>query len=298
MQDELRCAPRRHSLARRAAFRAVERLAAACGGRRFYAWAHLRRGRFRVRREVVGVPGLAPSLEGFTLVQLSDLHAGPFLAEGDLAAVVEVANELRPDVCALTGDLVTRHWREALRVLPDLARLRARHGSWAVFGNHDYRERREGDIARAFADRGIRFLRNESARLAGDGAAGGDVVLVGLEDLEEGRVVDLAAARAGLAPGDVELVLCHNPGRAERLARPGCAAVLSGHTHGGQVDLPLLRRMGPRHPGDRVELGPTTLIVSSGLGVVGAPLRWRAPAELVQIVLTGTDGPSPRGTGR
>jgi len=88
--------------------------------------------------------------------------------------------------------------------------------------------------------------------------------------------------------GDVEIVLCHNPRGASAIAGAGCTAILSGHTHGTQVDLPLLRRLGPQHPGLRLELGPTTLIVSRGLGVVAVPLRVGVPAEVVYVRLEGS----------
>ena len=86
-------------------------------------------------------------------------------------------------------------------------------------------------------------------------------------------------------PGDVELLLCHNPDGAPGLARPGCAAILSGHTHGHQINLPLVRRAAPPHPGDRVERGATACITSTGVGAIGVPIRLRAPAEVVLLEL-------------
>jgi predicted MPP superfamily phosphohydrolase len=267
---------------RLATFLAFERAARLCGGRAFYRATFLAEGRYRLREERVVVRGLAPALEGFRIAQISDLHAGPFLARGDLADVVAGVNALDPDVCAITGDLISHHWSEALLVLDDLARLRARHGVFVVFGNHDYKDRLEGRIAEAFAARGLRVLRNEGVRIA-RGDAG--LTVVGLEDLEEARVVDLEAARSALRPGDVEVVLCHNPTRARPIARPGCACILSGHTHGTQIDLPGLRRLGPKHPGARLFVGETTVIVNRGLGVVGVPLRVGSPAEIVLVRL-------------
>jgi predicted MPP superfamily phosphohydrolase len=88
-----------------------------------------------------------------------------------------------------------------------------------------------------------------------------------------------------LRNGDLEIVLCHNPRAAQFLSRERCAAVLSGHTHGTQIDWPLARRVGPPHPGTRMQFGPTTLIVSRGLGVIGVPLRVGAPAEVVVLRL-------------
>jgi predicted MPP superfamily phosphohydrolase len=276
----LRQPQRRHSLLRRATFAAIAHGSAALGGRAVYRRAWLAAGRFRVREEVVRVPGLPAGLVGFRIAQLSDLHAGPFLGAGDLAQVAAAVRALAPDLAVITGDLITSRWSQALQLLDDLAALGARHGTLAVFGNHDYRERREGEIAAAYAARGVVFLRDACHRIdTGDGVLG----VVGLEDLEEARELDLERARAGLEPGDVELVLCHNPSGAAALARPGCCAVLSGHTHGGQVRF--LSGLGPPHPGLRVRLGPTTLIVNRGLGVVGFPWRVGAPTEIVLVRL-------------
>ncbi|MBK7874844.1 MAG: metallophosphoesterase [Planctomycetes bacterium] len=239
------------------------------------------------------MPGLADGLEGLLVAHLSDFHGGAFLARGDLAAVVEATRERAPDLVAITGDWITHGWEDALPLLPDLARLAPPLGVFSVFGNHDYRGRLEGRIAEAARSAGVRVLRNEGVRLERGGA---EFALVGLEDPEEARTVDLERARSGLDPRLPEIVLCHNPLAARRIARAGCAAILSGHSHGTQVDLPFLRRLGPAHPGLRVDLGATALVVSRGLGVVGFPLRVGAPAELVLVrfVRAPSDGPSVR----
>lgn len=276
----LRQAPRRHSLVRRAGVRLAEGLAVALGGRAFYRRRHLVPPGLRVRHERVEHPHLPRGLEGFRVVQLSDVHAGPFVREGDLAGVVELALSLAPDLCVFTGDLITHAPEEAELVLADLGRLRARHGVFGVFGNHDYRGRREGEIAQRFGELGLRFLRNEHQRIEVEGGA---LAVVGIEDLEEARQIDLARAREGLRSDDFELVLCHNPRGALACARSRCLAVLSGHTHGTQLDLPWFRRAGPAHPGLRVELGPTVAITSRGLGSIGLPLRFGAPTELVVL---------------
>lgn len=279
-----RVAPRRKPRWVLGLFFLLEVACARLGGRQLYRRLHLAPGRFRLRREDVAVADLPPGLEGLRIAQLSDLHAGRFLGPGDLRAVVDATNAALPDLVVLTGDYISHHWSDAERVVADLARLRPRLGTFAVFGNHDYRDRAEGRIVERFACAGVRFLRNESARLdTGEGV----LALVGVEDLEEAKCIDATRARAGLEPGDVELFLCHNPLGAERLARPGCVLVLSGHTHGHQVDLPLLRRMGPPHPGDRRQLEHGVSITSRGLGVVGLPLRLRSPAEVVLVTLRG-----------
>lgn len=274
--------PRRHSLARRAIVRAIEFACVGLGGRVAYRNWFLRRPRLRFREESLAAPGLPASLDGLRIAQLSDLHAGAFLGRGDLARVCDDVQGLRPDLVAITGDFITHGAADLDLVLGDLARLKPRLGAFAIFGNHDYRGRRDAELALALSGVGIRVLRNACARVeVGDAT----LCVVGVEDLEESKHVDLGAARANVGPEDFELVLCHHPSVAAHVARERCVAVLSGHTHGGQIDLPLLRRAGPAHPGLRVELGPTTLIVSRGLGAIGVPLRFGAPAEVVLVTL-------------
>ena len=200
------------------------------------------------------------------------------MGAGDLQAVIEAVHACQPQAIALTGDYITHRIEEAFELVHDLGQLQARDGVYAVFGNHDYKERRERELIERLAVHGVRFLRNDAARIAVGQAT---IAFTGLEDLEEGKIVDVEAARRTLLPTDIEVCLCHNPAGARRLARDGCAVILSGHTHGTQVDLPFLRRLGPKHPGVRVQLGPTVLVVSRGLGVVGIPWRVGAPSEVV-----------------
>lgn len=292
MSQGIRQPPRRHSNLRILVFKVAEVLARWAGGRRFYRRFFLAKGRFDLRREVLLVPGRClqsgasdpkgEQVRELTIIQLSDIHAGAFLRGGDLADVVQAINDLDPDLVVFTGDLISRSADEAMLVLPDLARIKARYGFFAVFGNHDYRQRREGEIAAAYGERGIRFLRNESVRPLGPDSA---LVLLGVEDLEEAKNLDLDAARAELRPGDFEVVLSHNPSGARALLGPNTGLVLSGHTHGKQIDLPILRGLGPPHPGDRVEIDGRPCITTHGIGAIGVPFRFDARPEVVVIQL-------------
>lgn len=284
----LRQSPRRYGAWRGRLVRALEVTAVALGGHALYRRRHLRRGSFGVRREELRVRNLPFELEGLCCVQISDLHAGPYLRAGDLCDVVDAIGAEAPDLVFITGDLITHDWRDALELAGELGALRPRLGCLAVFGNHDYRGRKEGQIADALAAVGVRVLRNESVRFPVGGAC---VAVVGLEDLEESRHLDLARARADLQPGDIELLLCHHPAGGPSVARQGCVAVFSGHTHGGQLDLPGLGGLGPAHPGLRVDLGPTRLLVNRGLGTIGAPLRFCAPTEVLVVHLRRAEHP-------
>jgi len=271
--------PRRFSLARRALFRTVESACRLAGGRAFYRSRYLSAGRFWVRREEVLIPGLAAPLDGYTLAQLSDFHGGPFLRASDLTDALDRVAALAPQAIVLTGDFATHRPEEALELAPAFVRLRAPGGVFAVFGNHDYKWRREAEIALALERAGVRMLRNAHFSPAPG------LVIAGIEDLEEGKPSDLDAALAGAPVDATKVLLSHHPDGLTHAAERGIALVLSGHTHGGQVLLPILRSLGPRHPGDRVQHGATTLLVSHGVGAIGLPLRVGTRAEALLVTL-------------
>ncbi|MEO1699804.1 MAG: metallophosphoesterase [Planctomycetota bacterium] len=281
--------PRRHSPLRLAAFRLAARVAQLAGGRRFYRWRYLSGDRLVVRHERVELGGSATSdpttRRLLRIVQVSDVHGGPFVGPGDLADLIDAVEGLSPDVVAVTGDFVADTTDELPRVADDLARLDAPLGVFAVFGNHDYKDRREPEIVRAFPR--WRFLRNECVAL--EGPTGARIGIAGIEDIEEGRPADVERATGlALQGADVLVALSHGPEAAPAFAARGFDLVLSGHSHGTQIDLPFLRRLGPAHPGLVVALGRTRLVVSRGVGPIGVPVRVRAPAEIVCVDIVGS----------
>ncbi|MFG0318932.1 MAG: metallophosphoesterase [Planctomycetota bacterium JB042] len=278
---DLRRPPRRYSAWTLRLARCVEWTAALLFGRRLYA-RRLRPGRLRLRRVDVPIAGLPAPFDGFRIAHVSDLHAGPFLDAASLEPVVDLAAAARPDLLAVTGDLITHGVEDGLPLAAPLGRIRARHGGVLVFGNHDYRARREGELAAAFSAHGIRALRNEGFALERDGAR---LFVAGLEDVEEGKVVDLDAALAGRAAGETTLLLAHHPETGR-----GVDLVLSGHTHGGQIVVagrPLLRGFdGPTLEGlHDVPEGETRVFVTTGLGVLVVPFRVGAPPEVALLTL-------------
>lgn len=230
------------------------------------------------------MPGLPPHLEGSTIAHLTDFHGGSFLRHSDLKHVIDATNALRPDLVVLTGDFVTHRTAEALELIPAFEALRAPLGVFAVFGNHDYRGRREGEIAAALRNIQIEVLRNTHREVAPG------FVVSGVEDLEEGKYCDFDAALAGAGRPPMLLMLSHHPGGFEVSRNRGVHLVLSGHTHGNQVRWPVLRNLGPRHPGDRLDVDGCTLIVSHGIGAIGIPFRAGAPAEIVLVQLSARRG--------
>jgi len=189
----------------------------------------------------LAIARLPQSLDGRTLLQLSDLHIGPLVDEEYLARVWRTASALHPDIVAYTGDWVT--WRghsqltQLERHLPHTPR--GRIATLSVLGNHDYGERwSEMPVANQIADRltqaGVQVLRNTSLDLDG-------LFVAGIEDLWSRRARP-ATALARWTKGTPGLVLNHNPDalddRADWLGYDGW--VLSGHTHGGQCRSPFI----------------------------------------------------------
>src|SRR6476661_6486127 len=173
---------------------------------------------------------LPKAFDGFRVVQLSDVHHGPFSDREQIERAVEAANRLQPDIIALTGDYISKERHYAAPCAEMLGKLKARFGVYAVLGNHDHWTD-AALIADLFRAEGIRVLINEGMRFEKDGAsfwlAGVDDTMVGLEDI--------SLALAGSREGEMKLLLAHNPIVLRRAARASVDLVLSGHTHGGQV---------------------------------------------------------------
>jgi predicted MPP superfamily phosphohydrolase len=218
--------------------------------------------RFIVTRHQVRIRGLPQSLDGLRIVQLTDVHHGPWLALDYVRAVIRAANELEPDLVCLTGDYVHVSSAYIEPVVAELAELRLRLGTLAVLGNHDWWED-AARMQRAFAPTGITLIDNERRVLTPDRRlvawAEGGLALCGVGDLWE-DLQDYRRALGGLAAEMPRLLLSHNPDVAEErdFVRSGLRVdlMLSGHTHGGQINLPVFGRpVTSSHYGDKYAHG-------------------------------------------
>jgi uncharacterized protein len=195
------------------------------------------------------IANLGAAFDGFRIVQISDLHCGRQLPSAYLQQVIAAAQGERPDAIVITGDFVHKGFHYVEHAADCLEDLSAPHGVYAVLGNHDHSIRNALGIRRhrhlsrtiteALIARGVRVLDNESVTIQ----RGGDQLHVaGVDDLWSRRC-DLGLALAGLNPETPRVVLAHNPRTVERLEGRRCDVMLSGHTHGGQVDWPGLGRV-------------------------------------------------------
>jgi len=225
---------------------------------------------------------------GIELIQISDIHSGPYVDGADLTGVMDRVTALQPDLIVLTGDYVNREPAELEPALPALSRLAARGGVWAVLGNHDFWGD-GGQVARMLEGVGIRMLRNEGTDIEVDGTR---FHLAGVDDWKEGEA-NLPLASKDRTEGMLSILLSHCPQIVDEAADMGYDLVLSGHTHGMQVRLPVFRHLQrdfmhnrhdhglSRHGVD----GATQLYITRGLGVVTLPWRYKCPPEVSRIVL-------------
>lgn len=252
-----------------------------------------------------GISRYRRSLEGLTrplrLVQLTDLHYGPYVRADLVRAWVQAALEQQPDLIVLTGDLMDAGSgrfpldqtnpipaSDSNLLLQELSRLQAPLGVYGVWGNHDLALPHQRRLSKqTLAQAGIQMLVNQGSYVRPDlYLAGVDDVWLGNPDLE----LALSDRRNGAA-----LLLAHEPDILP-FVPPDVNLTLCGHTHGGQIVLPLIGA--PWTPalngnGQRFRAGwfnePVNALVSRGLGVTGIPLRLNAPAELVVLDLHPPD---------
>lgn len=215
-----------------------------------------------VNHHDIPVADLPPAFAGLRIAQMSDFHGGSQVSPAYLQEAVELTHKQKPDVIVLTGDFVHKGFEHVERVARVLGHLHCPLGVFAVLGNHDFSVRNALGIRRyrhlhravsqALVRHGIRVLQNETHVLQRHDR---QLYLTGIEDLWS-RVCDPERALANLAPTTPRIVLAHNPCTIERLGSHRCDLMLSGHTHGGQVNLPGL---------GRVTLGPNGRRYAAGL---------------------------------
>lgn len=237
-----------------------------------------------IERQEIYLRRLPQALDGFRIVHLSDLHYGPMVEPRHLDRAISIANDLNPDLIALTGDYISQERAYAAPCAEIVGRLKAPFGVHAILGNHDHWTDAKL-IADLFRAEGVSMLINEGTRIDARGEsfwlAGVDDTMVGLEDLP--------LALAGSRDDEFRLLLAHNPIILRRAARAEVDLVLSGHTHGGQVTLrPEKNRSGK--PRRRMLRGlgrraNTQIYVTRGLGTVVLPIRYGCPPEVSLLEL-------------
>lgn len=240
-----------------------------------------------VRRELV-LPRLAPAFDGYRVVQIGDLHLDDWTRPSHLERVARMVNAERPDLVVVTGDFAS-YSAERLdtgRLVRALGRLSAPDGALAILGNHDYLT----DVAlirRSIRQAGLGELINETVTLRRGEAA---LHVSGLDDVMEGRS-RLDVVLGNLPEDGAAILLAHEPDFADVSSATGRFDLqLSGHSHGGQVRIPLLGRaalppFSQRYTRGLHTVGGMLLYVNRGLGTVHARLRFGCRPEITALTL-------------
>jgi uncharacterized protein len=267
--------------------------AALTAGAGLAGWAGWVEPRRLVVRDVeLRVPQWPARLDGLRAGVVSDLHAGvPHMGLATIARVVDALNAPAPDIHLLLGDHIdaSQVWRLRLapeRIADELARLRAPLGTISVIGNHDWRN--SGDrMWRALTAVGVTVLENRAVeRSAG---ARGTFWVAGVADMRH-RAPDVPEALREVPSDAPVILLSHDPDQFPHVPSR-VALTLAGHTHGGQIAIPLLRRPTlPSRYGERYARGHVVehgrhLFVTSGVGTSGLPVRFLAPPEVLMVTL-------------
>lgn len=250
--------------------------------------AIIERTNFQVRETVLPVPNLHPDFEGFRIGQLSDLHVSPWLSVRDAGRAVDMLNELKPDLTVVTGDLITQPGDPLDGAIREIARLRAPEGVLGCLGNHERYVRCEDYETAEAAKVGIRMLRSQ-AQLVRRGNGVLNIAGVDYQSHRDGPYLE--DAEKLIVPGAANLLLSHNPDAFPVAVEKGFDAVLSGHTHGGQVTVEYLNqtlnlaRFATPYVAGLYRIQGRSCYVTAGIGTIALPVRIGAPPEITVVRL-------------
>ncbi len=242
----------------------------------------------KVKTIEIALPGLPTAFDGFRIVQLTDLHASRLLQRPWMAAVVDRANALDPDLTVITGDMVDGSPQARADDVKPLQSLTAKYGVLAIPGNHEYYSGYQSWLS-AFNDLGLRMLINQHVTITHGNQ---QIVVAGITDHAAARFglpdPDIAAALEQAPANQTVILLAHRPMGASAHAQAGVSLQLSGHTHGGQIlGAHVLTKMANDGFVDGLyDVDAMKMYVSMGTGLWnGFPIRLGRPSEITQIVL-------------
>lgn len=242
---------------------------------------------FRINEIDIAFPDLPLDLQGLRVLQLSDIHLGPFFTAADLARVVDASNQLRPDLAVITGDLITTAWDPLDRCLLELKRLRAPAGIWGCMGNHERYAHAEAYTQQQAKRLGMQFLRYEASSLSFGRAR---MNLVGV-DYQPFRDPYLEGVEQLASLGSFNVLLSHNPDVFPTAEQKGFELILAGHTHGGQINVEILgqnlnlTRFFTPYTKGLYNGAVSSVYVNCGLGTIGMPARLGARPEIALLRL-------------
>jgi predicted MPP superfamily phosphohydrolase len=247
--------------------------------------------RLIVREQAIQIDNWPKELSGLRIAVIGDVHTGgPFINDQKLRRIVELTNQQQPDLIVLLGDYMSPNSWHSHRVEPEvtaagLRDLKAPLGVYTVLGNHDWWYNGE-KVRRAFEQNGIRVLEDETVEIKWKEKS---FWLAGLADLFT-RPQNVREVINSVPPGSTVIAITHNPDIFPGLPRQ-VPLLLAAHTHGGQVNLPLIgtpivpSRFGSKYTAGHILENDHHLFVTTGIGTSILPLRFRVPPEIVILTV-------------
>ena len=236
-----------------------------------------------VKNITVPIKDLPEKLSGFTIIQISDLHMEIFKSKKLIPYIVDKVNSLKPDLVAITGDLIEDEVCEKSRFCEQLKQLKATHGVIAITGNHEFYAGIK-HFEKLSEKAGFKVLRNQAVTIADE------LQVIGLDD-DDGRRMgeggpDLDGAIKNCDPTKPMILLYHRPARFAEAVAKGVDLQLAGHTHAGQIPpMDLIVSFYYKYPAGLYEKDGAYIYTSSGTGYWGPPMRFLSRNEIVRITL-------------
>ncbi len=219
------------------------------------------------------------------IVQISDIHYSGIVSIKKIQKAIKLVNTIEADVIVLTGDYITYDDSYFSELTEELSNLNAQYGIYAIWGNHDYCGNME-EMSSKFDEIGINMLVNENRYISIDDCG---FWLIGVGSCYENDV-DLQKAMDGIPKQDMKILLCHEPDFVDNLSEAQIFLQISGHSHGGQVRLPLygaikLPPLGEKYPIGLYKINETYLYTNRGLGETDYKVRFNCEPEITLITL-------------
>ncbi len=279
-----------HSPSRRRFLTAIRTATLAAPVATFGYGVYIARSHIDLREESIVIPGLHPDLDGLRIAQLTDIHLSPFVSVAELERAVAMANETRPHVTLVTGDLISTAGDPLDACLDRLSTLRADAGIFGCLGNHEIYAGTEDYTTAQGARLGMRFLRTAAQPLRFGNAT---LNLAGV-DYQRMHGEYLIDTQRLTRPGSLNILMSHNPDVFPVAARQGWDFTISGHTHGGQINVEILRkdisiaRFFTPYTVGQYRIGKSSIYVSRGIGTIGIPVRLGSTPEVALLRLCRT----------
>jgi uncharacterized protein len=231
------------------------------------------------------LPHLSKEFEGYKIVQLTDIHADRWMTEEKIGQIVEEVNRQEPDLVVLTGDYVTKAAETYGPNLRAFRNLKAKDGSLAVLGNHDHWSDPK-ILVDILEEVGVTVLHNEVKSI---GRPSSQLNIAGVGDVWS-KDDDLTKVLRALPDQGASIMLAHEPDYADETSPTKRFDLqLSGHSHGGQVHIPFMKRvlppLGKLYPAGQYQVGDMIQYTSRGIGVAGLRVRLNCRPEVTILRL-------------